>query len=372
MKTTTSSERLRSLDLLRGFDIFMLVFLQPVLLGLLKHFPDNGVAAFFVFQLDHEVWQGFRAWDLVMPLFLFMSGVAMPFTISHYGTPGHRAAFLKRLLKRVVILFVLGMVVQGNLLAFDAQQLRLFSNTLQSIAVGYGVTALVLLTLSVRWQVAVAVLLLLIYWAPMAYVGDYTPQGNFAEMVDRAVLGRFRDGVWWDEAGWHFSPDYSYTWIWSSLTFSFSVLSGALAGHVVRRKTDKTRNALWLFWIGVGCTVAGWLWGLEMPIVKRLWTSSMALYSSGLCFLLLAAFYYVVDCKGYGRKLTFLNYYGMNCIVAYMLGEWLNFRSVVDQFTYGLSEKVGDYYPLVLTLGNVVLIFLILQVMYRAGKFVKI
>ena len=132
-----NSTRLASLDILRGFDLFLLVFFQPVFAALVRqmNLPFlNGI----LYQFDHEVWEGFRFWDLVMPLFLFMTGASMPFSLSKYiGTTGSYWPVYRRILKRVILLFIFGMIVQGNLLGLDSQHLYLYSNTLQSIAVGY-------------------------------------------------------------------------------------------------------------------------------------------------------------------------------------------------------------------------------------------
>ena len=89
-------------------------------------------------QFRHTDWQGFSAWDLIMPLFLFVVGVAMPFSFSRRLEMGHskRALYFK-IVRRALILFVVGMAVQGNLLAFDLSKLHIFANTLQAIAVGY-------------------------------------------------------------------------------------------------------------------------------------------------------------------------------------------------------------------------------------------
>ena len=372
--TTTSApspHRLLSLDILRGLDLFLLVALQPVLWDILHHANGGVIHETLRMQLDHAPWTGFRLWDLVMPLFLFMSGVALPYSVARYDRT-RRTAFLLRLMRRVVLLWVLGMVVQGNLFAFDLQTLRIYSNTLQAIAAGYLIAALAMMTLSVRGQAALAVGLLVLYAVPMMLRGDWTPEGNFAEAVERAVLGRWRDGVWWDAGGWHFSPHYSYTWVWSSLTFGFTVLSGAMAGHIVRRPTFMPRNARLLLMCGLALTAAGWLWGQYMPIIKRLWTSSMALYSSGLCTLLLALCYYVIDVRGWRRGSGWLKVFGMNSIAAYMLGEWLNLRSVAHQFLYGLEPHVGEWYPILLTTGHVFLVWGILYALYRNKIFLRI
>ena len=177
------SGRLASLDILRGFDLFLLVFFQPVFvaLGTRLNLPWlNGI----LYQFDHEVWVGFRFWDLVMPLFLFMTGASMPFSLSKYvGMSGSYWPVYRRILRRVFLLFIFGMIVQGNLLGLDSSHIYLYSNTLQSIAVGYFIAAVIQLHFSFRWQIGITLLLLFIYWIPITFLGDFTPAGNFAEQV---------------------------------------------------------------------------------------------------------------------------------------------------------------------------------------------
>lgn len=371
---SSSSNRLSSLDILRGFDLFLLVFFQPVLVSLGSRLQLPWMDG-ILYQFDHEVWVGFRFWDLVMPLFLFMSGVSMPFSFAKYAAQGDKRAIYLKVLRRFIILWVFGMVVQGNLLGLDPKHLYLYSNTLQSIATGYLISALLLLHCSLRWQVVAALLLLLVYWVPMTFCGDFTPEGNFAELVDRAVLGRFRDGVYWDETGcWHFSPSYTYTWIWSSLTFGVSVLLGTFAGQLIRRGSgqDRRRVVMQLLSVGALLIVAALLWHLQMPIIKRIWTSSMTLFAGGCCFLLMGLFYYWIDYKGHTRGLEWLKIYGMNSITAYLLGEVINFRSVAASVSYGLEPYLGKFYPTWLTFANFLILFFILRWMYRHKLFLKI
>ena len=130
------SGRLASLDILRGFDLFLLVFFQPVFvaLGQRLNFPWlNDI----LYQFDHESWIGFRFWDLVMPLFLFMTGASMPFSFSKFKNAPNKWHIYRKIIKRFVLLFIFGMIVQGNLLGLNPDSLYLYSNTLQAIATGY-------------------------------------------------------------------------------------------------------------------------------------------------------------------------------------------------------------------------------------------
>lgn len=194
------TERLASLDILRGFDLFLLVFFQPVFVSLGQRLGWPWLDS-VLYQFDHEVWVGFRFWDLVMPLFLFMTGASMPFSFSKFKNTPDKGSVYRKILKRFVLLFIFGMIVQGNLLGLDPKHLYLYTNTLQAIATGYLIAAIILLHCSLKWQIIATALLLVIYWIPMTFCGDFTPEGNFAEYVDRFILGRYRDGVYWNEDG---------------------------------------------------------------------------------------------------------------------------------------------------------------------------
>jgi len=367
------SNRLASLDILRGFDLFMLVFFQPVFVAFARHWKDVPVFSFLLHQFEHVKWEGFSAWDLVMPLFLFMVGAAMPFSFEKYRANPDKRAIYRKITRRFVILFILGAVVQGDLLSLDPMQIRIYTNTLQAIAVGYVISAMLLLHMSRKGQVIATLLLLAGYWALLTFLGDFTPDGNFAEAVDRAVLGRVRDGVTYAEDGsWSFSDNYRYTWVLTSMVFGVTTMMGAFAGQIMKNGKDKRKNSRLLFIIGVSLLLSAWLLSFQTPIIKKIWSASMTLWSGGLCFLLMALFYYVVDYKGRSKGLNWLKIYGMNSIVAYTLGMVVNFRSAAHSLLWGLEKYTGDYYSAILTFANFLILFFILRLMYRWRIFVKI
>ncbi len=352
-----SPRRLESLDILRGLDLFLLVFLQPVVIAV-GRVRCPAWAEPILYQLDHEVWEGFRFWDLIMPLFLFMTGAAMPFSFAKYrdgSSPGSvpRALYVK-IFRRFLVLFLLGVLVQGNLLGFDWNRIYFYTNTLQAIATGYLIAALITLNCRPKAQVVWTILLLIIYSLPMHLLGDFTREGSFANRIDAIALGRFRG-------------DPSYTWLWSSFNFGATVMLGNFSGQLLRR-----RRAGLLAGLGAALVVVGLLLGLWEPIIKRLWTSSMVLYSGGLCMLLMDLFYWWIDLRGHGRGLRWLKIYGMNSIAAYILGEVVNFRSIASSLTYGLAPRLGDYWPAWLTFCNFLIVFLILRALYRQGRFLKV
>jgi predicted acyltransferase len=245
-------------------------------------------------------------------------GTAMPLSFAkRLGRGESKTRIFLHVVYRVIVLWILGMVAQGRLLEYDLALLRPFSNTLQAIAAGYLISSILLLLLRPLWQAVVTVGLLLLYWGLLMLVpvpgfgaGNLTPEGNLAMYVDKLILGPFQDGT-------------TYTWILSSMTFATTVMIGTFAGRLLQSDLGKTRKILFLLASGLVCVYLGWAWGLILPIIKHLWTSSMVLYAAGWSLLLLAAFYLIID----GLRLRFLGFFftviGMNAIAAYMVTRGL-------------------------------------------------
>ncbi len=366
--------RLLSLDVLRGLDLMLLVGLQPVLRLFLIELDCQALNDTLLYHLDHAQWEGLRVWDLVMPLFLFMSGVTMPYSLSKYRAHNGNAGVWKRIVKRFFLLFILGMVVQGNILALDPSRIYLYSNTLQAIAVGYLLAAPLVLYLKPWQQLLVIAVLLAVYSLPMYLCGDWTPQGNFAAAVDKALLGRFRDGSTLGEDGSVvFAAWYDYTWIWSSLTFCCTVALGSFAGHLAKNgNSDRAATAKRLFFMAAVLLALGYLLGICQPIIKRIWSASMALCSAGWCYLLLALFYWWIDVKGHTKGWGWLLYYGCNAITAYLIGELISFRGVAASLLYGTEQYLGGWYQVLLAACNSLIVFFILKLMYRNRLFLKV
>ena len=379
MKNThSSSKRLESLDALRGFDLFFLVALGPLMHSLARTANVEWLnESMWVFS--HVSWEGFSPWDLIMPLFLFMSGISMPFSLSRYKSISDKRPLLRRSAKRILLLWIFGMMCQGNLLALDPNTIYLYSNTLQAIATGYLITALLFLFTSRRTQIITAVVLLLVYWTAMQFItvdgyggGNYTPQGNLAEWIDNTVLGRFRDTAQVIDGKVVIADWYHYTWILSSLNFGVTVLTGLFAGYIAKDKIEEKKKLKLYFGTGITMVIAGWLWNFQMPVIKTIWTSSMVLVSSGYCFLLMGLFYYWIDYKGHRSGITWLKVYGMNSIVAYMLANVVNFRCIGESLFYGLEQYMGSYYSFLMTLWNIGAVYVIIWFMYKRGIFLKV
>ena len=372
-------KRLESLDVLRGFDLFMLVGLETAIHQLASA-VDTPSFHSFMWCFTHVDWEGFSPWDLVMPLFMFMSGITIPFALSRYKHTNNQTSVYRRILKRVILLWIFGMMCQGNLLGLDPNRIYFYSNTLQAIAMGYLIASLLYLHTRIRTQIIVAAGLLLGFWGAMEWItvqgyggGNYTPDGNLAEWIDREVLGRFRDGASMMNGEVVFADWYRYTWILSSLNFGVTVLTGTFAGYILKDKEWMPKRKLtYLLAIGAAMVAIGWIWGIWHPVIKKLWTSSMVLVSSGYCFLLMALFYYIIDYKGWKKYTEWLKVYGMNSIVAYMLAMCVNFSCIGHSLFHGLEQYMGVYYQVWITLSNAVIVYLILWWMYKKNIYLRV
>lgn len=359
---TVSMPRVLAVDALRGFDMFWIIQGKEVIVSLLILVMGN-IPPWLQYHFSHPEWEGFSAWDIIMPLFLFITGVTIPFSMEKYiSGQGNRRRFYMRLFRRFLLLWILGMLVQGNLLAFDINKLHLFSNTLQAIAVGYLVSSLVLLYVPFQFHVLVTLGLLVVYWVWMMFIplpgvgtGVLQPEQNWAMYIDELILGRFRDGT-------------HYTWILSSLGFSATVMLGTHAGYILRKVQSRWK----VFWsyiiVGILCLFLGWLWSWHFPIIKHIWSSSMVLWSGGWCFLLLALFYLIIEIGGIAKWAFPFIIIGSNAIIAYIGAPFLK---------EGILWLLGDKTPLfvikhIVPLTVLVITWLILYFLYRKKWFLRV
>lgn len=373
------TQRLESLDILRGFDLFMLVGLEMAM-HQLSHAVNTPAFDSFMWCFTHVDWEGLSTWDIVMPLFMFMSGITIPFALSRYKEAKDKTLVYRRIFKRVLLLWIFGMMCQGNLLGLDPNRIYLYSNTLQTIAMGYLISALLFLHTRIRTQIILFILILLVYWGAMEFItiqgyggGNYTPEANLAEWIEREVLGRFRDGASVVNGEVVFPDWYRYTWILSSPNFGATVMTGLFAGYILKNKVWSQQKKLnLLIVIGISMVAIGWIWGIWHPVIKKIWTSSMVLVSSGYCFLMMALFYYMIDCKGWRKYFGWLKVYGMNSILAYMLAMCVDFSCIGHSLFHGLEQYIGAYYPILITFSNVSLVYLILWCLYKRQIFLRV
>ena len=304
-----------------------------------------------------------------MPLFLFTAGLSMPFSFDKFIKQGHsKVQLYGKILKRFCLLFLLGWIVQGRLLDLKLDTFHVYCNTLHAIAFGYLITSLIILNIrKLNMQLVVGASLVVVYWLLMTFVpvpgfgsGVFTPEGNLAIYIDHAVFGRFDDGT-------------QYTWMLTSLAFGATVFSGYYAGRILQQPLEHHQRLKLLSFIGVGLIIGGLLWSLQMPIIKKIWSCSMVLFSSGICFLLLALSYFLTDRLKIELWWTCgLRMLGLNAITAYLLYNICSLDRVARYWVHGLEQYVGAFFPLCVSLCQFGILFFIIWHLYKYKIFLKV
>ena len=332
------SERLLSLDALRGFDLFWIVGGHGILVALFK-LTEWGWLGAIDAQLKHVDWNGFQAYDLIFPLFLFMAGVSTPYSLTRRLAEGARSEVIRKVIQRGLILVLLGIIYNNGLQWKGLENMRLGS-VLGRIGLA-GMFAQLIFVFNYEtpkrlWAWLAGILLG--YWAMLSFghapgfaAGDLTMEGNFASYVDRLLLpGKLHKGIH-DPEG-----------LLAVLPAIGNALLGILAGLWLRRSAEEVsgdRKAAGLALAGIVLLAVGGLWSFVFPLNKNLWTSSFVLWTCGWSSLLLASFYWLIDVRGWARGFgAFFAVIGMNSVLIYMSGKFLNFDFTGQAFFGGLAR----------------------------------
>jgi predicted acyltransferase len=363
----TTGTRLVSIDAVRGFDMFWIIGGTAIYTGLANG-SQNSLLLALLPQFEHVPWVGFHFYDLIMPLFLFIVGAAMPFSFTKRLARGETKNNLYlHVLKRVFVLFFLATITQGNLLKFNWTEFYIFIGTLPAIGVGYLISSIFILNFNLKGQIIATSCLLLLYWALMMFVpvpgygaGVLTPTQNLATYIDHTVMQGF------------FPADRDYTEIITSMTYAGTVMLGVFAGLLLQSDKPNGKKILWLLGMGLGTMIAGLLWSLFFPIVKHCWTSSFVLFVGGVSYFIMALFYLVIDVWGYKKWAFPFVVIGMNAIAVYIATEIFDFRIIGNVFVGGLSNRLGGWNDFVQAIAAFSIVWLILYYMFRKKSFIKI
>ncbi len=301
------SGRLVSLDIFRGFTVaFMIIVNTP------------GSWQYVYAPLRHAKWNGCTPTDLVFPFFLFIVGVSMWYSLKKYGNELNGRSFL-RIARRTASIFALGLFL--NIFPYfdrDYSTLRVMG-VLQRIALAYGISALICMTIRRDYLWIVTAILLLLYWGVLAFFGGpepYSLEGNFALKVDQLILGK---NHLYTGFGIPFEPEGLLSTIPSICT----VIIGYYVGELVGKKSANGKTVLKTLVIGAALAGLGLLWNKLFPINKALWTSSYVLYTAGIAMVMLAIIYWLADVLKFQKWGVPFMVFGTNALFSYFLaGIW--------------------------------------------------
>ena len=372
MKTEVEKgARLLSLDALRGFDMLFIMGLTPVVVGLCSAFGfDDG--CWLARQMRHVDWHGFAQHDTIFPLFLFIAGVAFPFSCAKMRERGWSVSRIcGKIAWRAFALVMLGMVYNG-LFNKGFGEVR-WASVLGRIGLAWAFAALLYLAFSVRTRIAVVVGLLVGYWAVMRYAAvpgapagadPWSVEWNLAAYVDRALLPNplCKTGA---------GPEG----ILSTFPAVVTAMLGMFTGEFVRWKGRFGGGTKTLAMLAAAAILlaAGLAWSNWMPVNKKLWTSTFVLVAGSYSLALFAVFYWIVDVKMLRHWTFFLRVVGMNAITVYLLQRIVDFDAVSKFFVGGVAGLLPpEWAGILVAAGHMAVCWLVLWFLYHKNVFLKV
>lgn len=366
--------RIMSIDALRGFDMLWIIGLDRVFQQIaVVH--NTSVTQWLSKQTRHSfvdgMTRGFTFYDLILPLFIFLMGAVIPIALGKRlqdGVSRHRLAL--RILKRGLILFLLGLVYNGILgLQFEGQR---YWSVLGTIGISYAISALLFVYGGLRATTIFGLALLVMtgaiqccVGAPGFEAGDYTREGNVVGWIDRTIL-----------PPWLYPSPLDPGGPFASIVGALNAIMGVLAGATLGAKEiSQWRKVMLLSVSGICLLIGGWLLSPILPIMKDLWTSTYALLAGGWSCLLLALSYILFDIFRFRYLAYFFAVVGANAITAYMLYRIVDFYGISVFFFGGISRRLSTAEAgeqLVVLLGVLIVQWLVFYVLYRHRIFLRV
>ena len=361
--------RLLSLDALRGFDMFWIIGGEELIHSMAKINPSPFWTSFSA-QFEHPYWNGFTTYDLIFPLFIFLAGISTPFSIGKALEEGKsKQSLLFKILKRGVILVVLGVIYNNGLELRPISDIR-FMSVLGRIGITYIFANIIYLYAKEGWLIYCFSGLLILYWlilkftsAPGFLAGDLTMEGNFASYFDRIVLpGKLSRGIH-DTVG-----------LFNNIPAVGNALAGIIAGIFLKKKEiTPTKKAFYMAFVGIISLIIAQIWNIDFPINKNLWSSSFVLQTVGLSLLFFALFYYLIDVLEFKKWTLFFQVIGMNSILIYISGKFIDWEYTTEAFFKWLLQWIGEPYSLLVMAVCVLIIkWLFLKFLYNKKVFLRV
>jgi predicted acyltransferase len=367
-------KRLLSIDALRGFDMFWIIGGEKFFAAL---FIITGWSIFNVAaqQMLHTPWHGFTSYDLIFPLFIFLSGVSLGIAAKPLSSyPSQKAkSILRKGVKRLALLVFFGLLYNhgwGTGIPSSLDDIR-YVSVLGRIGISWFVAALLVWYVSERSQWLVAITILIAYWLLLSFVsiggygaGNYSATGALNAWFDLNLL----PGITYRNLA--IDPEG----LLSNITSIVNALIGVFIGRFMMKHLGNSKLLISrLLLIGIVLLAFGYAWGLFFPINKTLWTSSFVLVTTGYSVLLLALFYLLVDVLNFKLWAKFFAVIGTNSILVYLGTSLVDWKYTSRSFFGGVIDAVpAGYQELILFAGMVLLQWLILYWLYCRKIFIKV
>ncbi|HOX58893.1 MAG TPA: DUF5009 domain-containing protein [Candidatus Paceibacterota bacterium] len=419
-----AGQRLMSVDALRGFDMFWIIGADSLVYAL-HRLTQTRPTSFLASQLEHADWAGFHFYDLIFPLFVFIVGVSLVFSLTKAIERAGRTDALKRVFRRSVLLFLIGIFYSGGLTS-PWPDIRLMG-VLNRIALAYFFAGLLFCFFKPRALVAICMGILAGYWAVMTFVpirdiqmtksnlvhlaaeaGDETTVALFKEArnpsaikdslawaaaekfyyaTTNRVYGKFDAGLnLANHVDFEYLPARKYDVFFdpegllSTLPAVATCLLGVFAGLLLGNQSLPDRQKVaWLIAFGIAAAGLGWLWDYQFPVIKKIWTSSYVLVAGGYSAILLGLFYLIVDIWQVRAWCQPFVWMGMNSITIYLASNILGgFRRLAARLAGGdvkiffddhAAKGCGD---MVISILGLLLAFWFVHFLYKRRIFLRL
>ena len=365
--TSPVSNRLISLDALRGFDMFWIAGGGAVMHQAAKLTQWEGLV-WISNQMEHPEWHGFTFYDLIFPLFLFIAGVSMPFSFDkRLGRGDSKAKLRGHVIYRGLMLVFLGLIYNG-LLQFDWENLRCAS-VLGRIGMAYLFAGLIFLNTGLRGRFFWFAGLLIAYWAALKFIpvpgfgaGDLSPGHTLTDYIDRMLM-----------PGVLYKGDRDPEGLLGIIPAISTALSGVMTGQLLKNENRggyfKVAMMIILGLVSLGLA---YLWNFDFPINKNLWSSSFVLNCTGYSLLILSLFYLVIDVWKLRKWAFFFVVIGSNSILIYMAPDFIDFGYTANAIFGGALKYTGDYTAFLSALSVLSVQWGMLYLCYKYKIFLKV
>jgi predicted acyltransferase len=383
-KPAESGDRMLALDVLRGFTMFWIIG-SDSLHDAFKSISESGVAGFFANQFEHRKWEGFVFYDVIFPMFIFIIGISLVFSLQKIVQTHGKAEAYRRIFKRFALMYLLGVFYDEGMfklfeyadkdkhvgVLYDKWDENMFCGVLQRLALSYLITSILFLNFSKKALIAIFVGITVVYWGALTFITapdqeahSWERNKNFIHYIDRHI------------PPYHDSDPESLATTPPAITTCLIGVFTALFLQDKRR--DLTQKVLLLIGVGAAMTAIGYAWGylpgdLKYPIIKRLWTSSYVFVAGGFSLMLLGLFIYIIDVLHYKRWTPMFIWIGMNPLLIYMSTNILDYQGLARRFVGGpVEEWAGRFGPMLVAVVALSISILIVRYLYQKKIFLRL
>lgn len=361
------SNRLQSLDALRGFDMFWIMGGRHIFLGLatLTGWP---VFQWWAGQVKHTAWHGFTFYDMIFPLFLFIAGISFPFSLAKRTAMNEsRKLIYSHIIKRGMILVFLG-ILYSNGVSFDFVNLS-YRSVLGIIGLAWMFASLIYINTRFSFRIVWLLGLLLGYWIALVvfqapgygFADAFSPEGNLPGYIERILI-----------PGPYGNSEQIFTVIPAIGTALLGMFTGEfmLSKRLIEKPLMKVG---YMMLAAIVLILIGLIWNLVFPINKHLWTSSFVCFAGGLSLLLFSVFHLVIEvwqCKKWAFVFIVI---GLNPITIYLGRRIIDFKYTAGFFVDGVAALLPeDWTQLIKGIGLTAVCWIFLYFLYRKKIFFKV